>query len=188
MSLRLVPSIALVFWIVSAAVVSADAPRSPSVWHADFEIDPIAYALSGHSLHVGLGHGPWRLDLGNFAADVPAFLESDDAFRSSASGFGVKLQYFPFVDQKGLFVGVQGDFARTSVRERGSDLAASRFGVSTGLCAGLRIPLPAGLYISPWLVVSYAFGRDDVVLGDVRYDMSGAWEVLPFIHLGYHFF
>lgn len=188
MSLRHVSGLVMCLWIAGASRVSAEAGSSGSPLHADFEIDPIAYALSGHSLHVGLGYGPWRLDLGNFAADVPRFLESDDAFATSASGFGVKLQYFPFADQKGVFVGVQGDFARTWVHKRGSELAASRFGVSTGLCAGVRIPLPAGLYVSPWLYVSYAFGSDDIVLGEARYDMGGAWGVLPFIHLGYHFF
>lgn len=153
-------------------------------FHADVEIDPLAYVLRGHSVHVGLGYEHLRFDLGAFAADVPSFLESDDDFRTSASGFGLKFMVFPFAEQRGLFVGIDANLTRAWIQRRGSDLATDDVSVSTGVLLGVRIPLPAGFYVSPWIGVGYGFGGDDVTLGGQRYE-SNALTVFPTIHLGY---
>jgi len=76
-----------------------------------------------------------------------------------ASGFGVKLEFFPFAEQKGLFVGADANLSRTWVRRRGIPLAVRQTGFSTGLVAGVRIPVIAGLYVAPWLSVNYTFGN-----------------------------
>ena len=65
-------------------------PRQEAVLEADVEVDPTAYALGGHSLHAGIARGHWRVDLGNFAMDLPAFAHADDGVAVSFDGFGAK--------------------------------------------------------------------------------------------------
>jgi hypothetical protein len=172
---------------IGATQAQADDSQQASSLHADFEVDPIAYVFSGHSLHLGLGYRRVRADLGAFAADTPRFLETSDNFRTSASGFGVKLEFFPFAEQKGLFVGADANLSRTWIRRRGTPLAVRQTGFSTGLVAGVRIPVIAGLYVAPWLSVNYTFGTDDIELDGASYDGSGSFGVLPFVHIGYQF-
>lgn len=170
------------------ATAAADQPASAvatrSSFHADFEVDPTAYALSGYSLHVGLGWKRLRLDLGAFAMALPDFAKSDDSFEVSFDGFGSKLQYFVLAEQRGLFVGVDAGVARPLV-QRG-ELASKDSQYSIGVNAGYRFDLGAHLYATPWLGVSYAFSAEDVTLGGTTYEQSPV-TIFPAAHVGYRF-
>ncbi|MFO0658259.1 MAG: hypothetical protein U0165_00270 [Polyangiaceae bacterium] len=61
------------------------APARTSEFHADFEVDPTAYVLDGYSLHVGLGQGRFRLDLGAFAMKVPGAIHGNKASTSRST-------------------------------------------------------------------------------------------------------
>jgi hypothetical protein len=160
----------------------ADANR----FHADAEIDPTAYVLGGYSLHVGLGWDRARLDLGAFALDVPEFVHGNEDFEASFNGYGLKVQYFFFAEQRGLFAGIDGAVIRALVRRRGTELASLDTQVSAGVNAGYRIELGAGFYVTPWLGVGAVFGADDVTLAGETFEQS-PWLVFPAIHLGYRF-
>src|SRR4051812_21013814 len=108
------------------AGLAATAGAEPSPLHADVEIDPTAYVLSGNSIHVGIGTGRYRLDLGNFAMAMPQFVHGDDGFDVSFHGYGAKLQVFPFAEQRGWFVGVDGGVSRVLIQRQGSDLAVQQ--------------------------------------------------------------
>jgi hypothetical protein len=166
-------------------VVEKSAAPPTSGFRADVEVDPTAYALSGYSLHVGLGWRKLRVDLGAFAMSVPDAIHGQDGFKLGFDGYGVKAQWFPMHDQTGLFTGVDGGVGRALVKLEGSQLAASDTRVTFGIHAGYRIEIASGFYATPWIGVSYAVGAEDKVLGDKRFD-SNPWMVFPAIHLGYH--
>ena len=155
-------------------------------FHADAEVDPTAYVFGGYSVHVGLGYRNLRLDVGAFAMDLPEFVHGNDGFDASMNGFGLKLHYFPFAEQRGAFVGVDAGLVRILVRREGTSLASQQTQLSTGVHAGYRFLLPANLYVTPWIGVSRGFNVRDVTLGDATFD-SNPLSVFPAVHLGYRF-
>jgi hypothetical protein len=167
------------------ATAHADAPLDRSAaFHADIEIDPTAYVLDGNSLHVGIGWRSLRVDLGNFAIAMPQFVHGDDDFDVRFDGYGAKLQWFPFAEQRGLFVGVDAGVARVQIDRQDSDRGARQTQIGAGVHVGYRISLPAGFYATPWIGVGFQTGADDVTIDGATYEGS-ALSVFPAIHLGY---
>lgn len=168
---------------VTLAVVGT-AAAAPLV--GDAEIDPTAYVLDGHSVHVGVGAGHLRVDLGAFAMTLPAAIHGQDGFTAAFDGFGAKAQYFLRDDRAGLFAGVDAGLVRLDVARDGTDLAARDRQLQAGVHLGYRFSLPADLYVTPWLGVGYAFGVDDVTLGGATFESTRV-TVFPAVHLGYRF-
>lgn len=156
-------------------------------FHVDFEVDPTAYVLSGHSLHVGLGYGRARLDLGNFAMSMPRFMHGADGFDVSFQGYGLKLQYFFQAEPDGFFAGVDAGLARVLAERHDTALAARDAQLSVGAHVGYRVPIAGGFYITPWIGVGYSFGVRAVTLAGATYEAS-PFSVFPAIHVGYRAF
>jgi hypothetical protein len=152
-------------------------------WSADVELDPLAYAAGGHSVHVGLGRGRVRVDLGAFAADIPEWLQQVDGFDVRSDGFGMKLDVFLQEDWSGPFAGVEAGLLGTTLRSPAGDHDFDR-SLLVGGRAGWRIPLGAGFYATPWLGVDYAIGAGDRNVGAYRYEQS-PWVLFPTLHVGY---
>lgn len=159
-------------------------PMPESRFHADLELDPTAYALDGFSLHVGLGWNALRVDLGVFGLHVPEFVHRQADFDVAFDGYGVKLQYFPFSAQRGAFIGVDAAYSRSRVYLRGTQLTARDNQFALGVNAGVRVDLVAGLYVTPWLGVGYAFGAEDLSLAGRTFSPNPL-IVFPAVHLGY---
>ena len=173
--------------LLSACLLATTASAATaSPFHADVEVDPTAYALSGNSIHVGIGYDHLRLDLGNFAMALPQVVHGDDGFDVSFDGYGIKLQYFVGDEQTGLFAGVDGGVLRVLAQRQGTDLAARDLEFGVGVHVGYRIALPADFYVTPWIGVGYDFGVDPVTLGGKTYAASSI-SVFPAIHVGYRF-
>lgn len=176
--------------LAPAAHAEGEAPTAsttaPAGFHADVEVDPTAYALSGHSIHVGLGARHVRVDLGAFAMDLPHWAHGNDGYDASFSGYGLKLQVFPFAEQSGLFLGVDGGVARLLVKRTGTDLAVQQLQGSVGVHLGYRIGLPLGFYATPWIGVSRQLGTKDVTLAGADWHQAPV-NVFPAVHLGYRF-
>lgn len=191
-SSRLAAASASLSLLLSAPAALAEPAPGPPIqpvseaFHADAEVDPTAYVFNGYSVHVGLGYRRLRLDLGAFAMDVPGFVHGNDGFKASMNGYGLKLQYFLFAEQRGAFVGVDGGLARALVRREGTDLASVQTQLSLGVNAGYRFQLPANLYVTPWIGVSRGFNVRDITLGDATYE-SNPITLFPAVHLGYRF-
>jgi hypothetical protein len=165
-------------------LVAAPAAAEPGV---DVEIDPIAYALDGYSLHAGVTHDRLRIDLGAFAIAVPEAVHGNDGFRASFDGFGAKAQYFVLRPQAGPFVGAGAGVARLLVERDGTQLAERTTGLSAGVHVGWRFELPHDFYATPWIGVDYTLtGADDVMLDGATFERS-AWSVFPTVHLGRRF-
>ncbi len=185
----LVPLFAVLAFLSSPAA-RAQAPHVPPAaeaarpaLHLDVEVDPTAYALGGYSGHLGLGLGRVRLDLGAYAMDLPGFLESDAAFRTSFSGFGAKLQYFFRPARTGPFVGVDAGLTRLKVRHADSGEVGRQDQLGVGVHGGWRIALPWNLYATPWLGVGYSPNARAVQLRGDTYHPS-AVTLFPAVHLG----
>jgi hypothetical protein len=169
-----------------AATLLLVAPAAADPVHVDVETDPTAYVLSGSSVHVGIGKGRFRLDLGNFALAMPQFVHGDDGFDVSFHGFGAKLQVFPFEAQRGLFAGVDAGVARMLIERQGTDLAVRQDQLGVGIHVGYRIPLFDRFYATPWIGVGYQFHAKDMMLADATYEPQKI-SVFPAVHLGYRF-
>ncbi|MDB4961252.1 MAG: hypothetical protein JWP01_1251 [Myxococcales bacterium] len=180
---RLVPFAALTVLLLAAAHT---AHAQPPVPHADVEIDPTAYVLEGYSLHVGLGWKQLRVDLGTFAIAVPSAIQTNEAFDVSLQGAGVKLQYFPFAEQRHAFVGVDMIVGRQLVERVGTTMASRDLQVSLGVAAGWRFPIGKQIYATPWIGVTYGSKIDDVHLAGSTYETKRI-TVFPAVHLGYRF-
>ena len=160
------------------------APAPDARFHADVEIDPTAYVLGGYSLHVGLGWRRVRADLGAFAMALPgAFLPSDD-FDVSFNGFGAKLQFFPFAEQHGGFVGADAALTWQLAQRADTELAARDRQVVLGVNAGWRFALGDRFYVTPWIGLGRVFGAREVTLGGSRHEPMRT-VVFPAIHVGY---
>lgn len=178
----LVTTLSLLAALSLAAHAGPVATDDPAL-HADVEIDPTAYALDGNSLHVGLARGALRLDLGNFGLALPSALV-DDGFAARFDGFGAKLQWFPRTPQRGLFVGADAAVGRVQIERRSTHVVAHDRQVGLGVHVGYRVDLPARLYVTPWIGVSYQAGASDVTLDGATYH-ARAISVFPAVHVGY---
>lgn len=167
-----------------AAEELAPSVTDPS-WSADVEVDPLAYATGGHSVHVGFGRGRVRADLGAFAADIPEWLHGNEGFDVRMDGFGMKLDVFLKDDWQGPFAGIEAGVLGMTLRS--PDGAHDReTHLQVGARAGWRFSLPAGFYATPWLGVDYAIGAGDRTVGAFAYEES-PWVIFPTVHVGYRF-
>jgi hypothetical protein len=150
----------------------------------DVEVDPLAYVLGGHSLHVGVGYEGWRLDLGNFAMELPEWFHGQQGYSPAFRGFGAKLDRFIGGEQSGAFVGVEASYTVMDVLDVRTGQAARSPGLTAGGRVGWRIMLPGDFFIAPWVGVGYRFGDEVIGVGEASYEQS-AWVIFPTIHIGY---
>jgi len=178
-------TVAAVAFIVATAVAApAAADPVESGLRIDVEVDPTAYALSGNSLHVGLGYRHWRVDLGNFAMALPEWVHGTEGVDVAFDGYGAKLQLFPFAEQTGFFAGVDAAWTRQNARssETGASERWSQLGVGVNL--GYRITVVDRVYVTPWIGVGYQLGARDAVIEGQSYAPSPV-TVFPAVHVGY---
>lgn len=164
----------------------APAPDTKSSLHFDAEVDPTAYVLDGYSVHLGVGYKHLRVDLGAYAMKLPTFVHGQDEFEASFDGFGVKVQYFPFAEQTGGFIGVDAGISRPMVAKPDQKLAERNTEFGVGINFGWRFDVTSGFYATTWLGLGYTFNPHDVTLGDSTFEASH-FLVFPAVHLGYQF-
>jgi len=164
----------------------APAPGTNTSLHLDVEVDPTAYVFDGYSLHVGVGYKRLRVDLGAYAMKMPKVLHGHDDLNVSFDGFGVKLQYFPFAEQTGGFVGIDGGITRPMIAKPALQLAERNTEFGIGVNFGWRFHILSGFYATPWLGLGYTLNPHDVTLGNSKYE-ANRFTVFPAVHLGYQF-
>jgi hypothetical protein len=164
------------------------APREPlqSRFGFDLEADPTAFVLGGYSLHAGLGWRGLRLDIGGYGMNVPELMHGNAGFDASFRGVGAKLQWFPFAERRGAFIGVDAGVAWLRVEPEGSDLSATQTQLGVGVNGGYRIDLPYGLYVTPWLGIGYTMNNRDLHVGERTFESSPI-SFFPAVHVGYRF-
>lgn len=169
---------------LAAPVTEVSAEADPL--RADVELDPLAYAFGGYSVHVGVGADHLRFDLGAFGLDMPDWAHGQDGFSVGFDGFGVKAHLFLEADGTGGFVGLSAGLVRTLVRRDGTELARRDTHFSAGVELGWLFRVAGGFYVKPWVGVGWDFGAEDVTLGDATFEAQPL-QVFPTVHLGWAF-
>lgn len=167
------------------------AQRLPSPDRLEVEADPIAFIFNGYSFHLGYTMGHLRFDAGVFGIKQPNFALENKLFSVFSSGGGVKVDYL-LRPNRGLFVGLQSDYATDKIGLKASGGTQSVSGVTLGLRTGYRFMFGKkehqfkGLYLVPWVGLIHSLNPSVVTKGAHNYTQS-QWSVFPTIHLGYRF-
>jgi len=150
------------------------------------ESDPIAFALKGHSLHIGLEGDHFRFQVGTFGATLPNSFKDNAKFDVKQSGYGVKLDYFRH-KQGGFFVGVEYamtemEFQQTVVNER-----TNRDANLLGIRAGYKYRMNKTFYVMPWVGVDRNISDTSSVKSSGENYLLDKWIIFPTVHLGMQF-
>ncbi|MBF0280921.1 MAG: hypothetical protein HQM13_24225 [SAR324 cluster bacterium] len=155
----------------------------------EIEVDPIAFALKGHSFHVAYAGDENRFDLGIFALELPED-SSNKYFTVFFKGYGVKWDYFGG-SVEGGFIGVQASTANVefeyddpddNISKQSTRRRVNNYGVRVGYRFGAD-----GFYITPWISADKnELIGDPVVLAGEEYDLSEI-SLFPTVHIGYRF-
>ena len=162
---------------------------SGSALSLEIEVDPIAYALKGYSLHLVYPQETTRFDVGVFAIELPE--DSDNAnFDVYFQGYGLKWDYFG-KDPDGLFAGIQASVVEAQFtynnssslyHEESTSRTVNNYGVRIGYRFGF-----GNAFVSPWISVDYnEISGEDVKFGDETYQQKTV-TFFPTVHLGYRF-
>lgn len=159
---------------------------APAAAQVEVEVDPMAYAFNGFSLHLAKVLGSVRLNVGTFGIDVPTAFHGNDGWTETMRGAGVKVDYLGS-DLNGVFAGVDGGYLRNRYTLSASAESEVRNVFGVGVRAGYRLPVGSrGLYLAPWVGVSYNFNGDDVAIGGDAFERSVV-RVFPTVHVGWRF-
>ncbi len=151
----------------------------------DVELDPLAFAASGFSVHAGWRIEHFRFDVGAFGAELPSFVVSSDAFSSRFAGFGVKCDYHLNDSVGGAFFGVAASRVTNTVVHEATALSDVRTLHEVSARVGYEFDLAWGLYVVPWVSVGTFLGAKDVTIDGDTLEAQGPISVFPTLHLGY---
>jgi len=152
----------------------------------DIEIDPIAYALKGFSVHAGLNSEHIRYDIGIFGIEVPESFHGNDGFNNYIWGAGAKADYFFSGTDKGLYTGVGIDLTSSRMRldETGSETSVTQF--AAGANIGYKFKLTEHLFVKPWFGLSYLFNANDIEVDGQIFEQASI-RPFPTVHVGWTF-
>jgi len=152
----------------------------------DIDIDPIAYAFNGFSVHTGFNTQNIRYDIGLFGIEVPEAFHGNEGFNNYMWGAGAKADYYFKGTKNGLFTGFGIDLTNSRVRldETGSESSAVQF--AAGLNIGYKISITNHLFVKPWFGLSYLFNADDIVVEDSTFEQASI-RPFPTVHIGWMF-
>jgi hypothetical protein len=132
-----------------------------------------------------------RFDIGVFGINQPNFALENRLFSVFSSGAGIKADYL-LSKNKGLFFGLQSDYATDKIGLKTSEDRISVSGLTLGLRTGYRFMLSSKenqykrLYLVPWVALIHSFNPADITSSGQNY-IQANWSVFPTIHLGYRF-
>src|SRR5688572_28371349 len=107
----------LVLMVVSGTVMGQQTQQKDRAFHV--EIDPIAYALKGYSVHALYQVDKLSFDLGVFGIQPPDGYTGNKGFREKMNGVGVKAHYH-FSGIKGWYTGFSANYSNLDVRHKAS--------------------------------------------------------------------
>ncbi len=178
-----------IFALILGASLSFLCPDSAHAASADVEVDPLAYVLDGHSLHVGVRIEHQRFDLGNFAAAVPKVFHGNEGFSSYFSGLGAKWDLCWRPDCNGAFAGLDASLAHNWITFDMTGETARRRYLVAGIRAGYRFTFRddgKGLFIVPWASIGYSWLSKPVTFGGQTFNDRRV-AIFPTVHVGYAF-
>jgi len=178
--------------IALSAPALANEPTSPGLTKSatgpvlDIEIDPIAYALSGYSVHGGLSWNHVRLDVGVFGLTMPESMHGVEGVEIKGGGYGAKLDYYPLRRAPGLFFGGQVSRFREQARDKMSGLETAASHTTFGARVGYRFNITRGFYVLPWIGVDVSVSDRTQTVAGKEYK-PGRVMFFPTVHFGKRF-
>ncbi|MFC3196452.1 hypothetical protein ACFOET_02375 [Parapedobacter deserti] len=161
--------------------------QSGSSARFDIDIDPIAFALNGFSVHGGYLTGAWRYDLGVFGLDIPGWAHGNDLFDAAFIGAGWKIDRFFKGLPDGFFAGIDGGIQRLNVTHKATNIRQGRIQYVLGVRGGYRWNTGwQNLFITPWLGMGYALNAKDIEMEEDVFK-SSPFTPFPTIHVGWAF-
>lgn len=165
--------------------------NDPGKAHFDVELDPIAYALNGFSVHLGYQKNSFRYDAGVFGLDEPSSFSVNKDFTVKLKGFGFKAIYLGN-KPGGWFAGVGTDYGFVNATHKltGEQKKGNTLGI--GINGGYRILFGkaaekgSGFYISPWLGIDKVFLVNKPAFTGAEYKEQNI-RFFPTVHLGWRF-
>lgn len=156
---------------------------APAAVGFDVELDPLAFALAGSSLHLGVWYAHLRFDFGVFSLGLPEWMHGNAGMEARFEGFGGKVDWQFGTGRGGAFVGVEAGALRMSVQAADGQSDQDLRGAA-GVRAGYRFVVAERVTITPWIGLGHTFGADTLRAGDQVFE-SSAWTVFPTVHVGY---
>lgn len=156
--------------------------------HAEFyvEADPIAYGLNGHSLHLGVQGGGFRMQVGMFKAEVPDAFKDNKNYNVIQEGHGIKIDYYG-KNPDGTFIGLE--YGQTTAKyqlKTGGQVVEQDVNL-LGFRLGYKIKFSKHLFITPWVGVDKNISKiTDITIGSETYSPD-EWIIFPTVHLGIEF-
>lgn len=153
----------------------------------DVEIDPIAYALEGFSVHTAYGVNGWRFDLGVYGLTLPEAVHGNEGLTARFVGAGWKMDRFIKGGSDGAFLGIDGGVSRKVIEDNDTPDTIQRLEYSMGGRIGYRWMTGLGnLYVTPWVGLGYVFNAKDMEINDKVFENS-AIQPFPTVHVGWRF-
>ncbi|HET9239137.1 MAG TPA: hypothetical protein VFO10_17895 [Oligoflexus sp.] len=178
--MKILRSLITVLPFLLASQASAESSRIQ--W--DVEVDPIAYAMQGFSVHLGLSPAYGRWDLGVYGMKLPSDVVDNDNFEASFRGAGVKWD-LKRADERGWFLGIEGGWSEQKFVHIPSSEELKLNEYSYGVRGGYRFII-SSVTITPWLGLGYSPNTDNIVIAGDELKRS-RYTVFPTVHIGYLF-
>jgi len=150
------------------------------------ESDPFAFALSGHSIHVGVEGAHFRFQTGTFGATLPDSFKDNTIFDVDQSGYGIKFDVFR-EKNGGAFVGIEYGISEIKFKHSVTNTTIQRDSNLLGIRTGYKYRINQTFYIMPWIGIDRNLSNTSTVqLSNEDYKIN-KWFVFPTIHLGMQF-
>lgn len=150
------------------------------------EIDPIAYAFKGYSLHGGMEKNGFRFQIGAFGLDIPEAASNNKNYKTRQTGFGFKIDYYGN-NNKGAFVGIEYGATNVSYNLPSTGFTDTRPANLAGIRVGYKYINKSGFYVMPWVGIDKNISDISPInpTGE-KYDIS-EYLIFPTVHLGMQF-
>lgn len=158
--------------------------------HWELEVDPIAYALNGFSVHGIYQRKMTRFDLGVFGIKQPEGFSGNKGFAINSMGAGMKVNCL-LNKNENWFAGVGAGYLKNDIQYRATGERKQQEVLGLGIHAGYRFyvlrKIKAGrFYVAPWMSIDYNIPMNEVAFEKASYKTSPL-TIFPTIHIGYRF-
>ena len=176
--------------LISTRIWAQEANHVENAFH--LEVDPIAYALKGYSVHAIYQVNKLSFDVGIFGIEAPVGFTGNKGFREKMDGAGIKVHYH-FSGIKGWFTGISAGYSNMDIKHKASGEVDKGKAVGIGADVGYRFFFwkdqagkHTGLYLMPWVSVGYDVYQQKIDIAEKEYKQQPV-TFFPTVHIGYRF-